>query len=157
MLSRHSANAVEQAAVACLRIDLCTTLDDSGSAVSIGLEYLRATGFNWSPHPTETEARLEFQKIRSKLETRTIEDFASQPLMTDPVSLATVDVLTKCAAPAALVDVNLYLVLICRAVDLSLERGISDASCFAFAWLGGVVGVRFGDYDSGSPARSTRI
>ena len=149
MLSRHSANAVEQAAVACLRIDLCTTLDDSGSAVSIGLEYLRPTGFNWSPHPTETEARLEFQKIRAKLETRTIEDFASQPLMTDPVSLATVDVLTKCAAPAALVDVNLYLVLICRAVDLSLERGISDASCFAFAWLGGVVGVRFGDYDTG--------
>ena len=145
MLSRRSTNAVEQAAVACLRIDLCTTLDDIGRAVSIGLEYLRPTGFNWSPHPTEEEARFEFQRIGSKLGNRTTEDFASQTLMTDPASLATVDVLTKCAAPAALVDVNLSLLLICRAVELSLECGVSDASCFAFAWLGVVAGVRFGD------------
>ena len=78
-LSRRSTNAVEQAAVACLRIDLCSTLDDIGRAVSIGLEYLRPTGFNWPPHPTG-EARFEFQKIRSKLETRTIEDLAKSSL-----------------------------------------------------------------------------
>ena len=44
---------------------------------------------------------------------------------------------------------NLYLLLICRAVELSLECGVSDASCFAFAWLGVVAGVRFGDCDIG--------
>ena len=149
VLSRHSTNAVEQAAVACLQIDLCTMLDDSARAVGIGLEYLRPTGFNWSSHPTEEQARFEFQRIRTKLENRTIEDFASQPLMTDPASLATLDVLTKCAVAASLVDVNLSLLLICRAVELSLECGISDASCFAFAWLGPVAGLRFGDYDTG--------
>ena len=36
--------------------------------------------------------------------------------------------------------------VICRAVNLSLERGNCDASCFAYVWLAMVAGPRFGDY-----------
>ncbi|HET9377639.1 MAG TPA: serine/threonine-protein kinase PknK, partial [Chthoniobacterales bacterium] len=52
-LSARAANTVELASVACLRVDLYTTLDQSDRAVGVGLEYLRHLGIEWSPHPTE--------------------------------------------------------------------------------------------------------
>jgi PAS domain S-box-containing protein len=70
--------------------------------------------------------------------------------MSDPASLATLDVLTKLALPALYTDANLVSLVICRIVNLSLEGGNSDASCFAYEWLGGMIaGPRFGDYQTG--------
>jgi serine/threonine protein kinase len=43
-LSRHAANTVERATVACLHIDVCTALDQSGHAVAVALNYLRHVG-----------------------------------------------------------------------------------------------------------------
>ena len=69
--------------------------------------------------------------------------------MSDPASLATLDVLTKLALPALYTDANLLSLVICRAVNLSLESGNCDGSCLAYAVLGIVAGPRFGDYQAG--------
>ena len=66
--------------------------------------------------------------------------------MSDPASLATLDVLTKIGAPAVYTDANLVALVACRAVNLSLEHGNCDASCSAYVWLSMVAGPRFGDY-----------
>jgi predicted ATPase len=44
VLSTRAANAVELATVACLRVDLYVTLDQSGRAVAVGLDCLRHLG-----------------------------------------------------------------------------------------------------------------
>src|SRR4029077_538493 len=59
-LSTRAANTVERATVACLRVDLYTTLDQGSRAIAVGLDYLRHLGIDWSPHPTEEEARREY-------------------------------------------------------------------------------------------------
>ena len=51
MLSSRAANTVELATVACLRVDVYTTLDQSDRAVAVCLDYLRHLGVEWSPHP----------------------------------------------------------------------------------------------------------
>jgi predicted ATPase len=135
VLSNHTANTVEQAAVACLHMDVCTTLGQSGRAVAVALDYLRRVGIEWSPHPTEDEVRREYEQIWPQLGSRAIEDVVDSPLMSDPESLATVDVLTKVVVPAAFTDRNLNTLAICRAVSLSLERGNCDASCLAYVTL----------------------
>ena len=99
-LSTRAATTVERASVACLRMDLYTILDQSDRAVAVGLDYLRHLGIDWSPHPTEEEARREYERIWSQLGGRTIEDLIDLPLMEDPASLATLDVLTKVMPPA---------------------------------------------------------
>src|SRR5258707_4699975 len=147
-LSTRAANTVERATVACLRVDLYTTLDQSSRAIAVGLDYLRHLGIDWSPHPTNEEARREYDRIWSQLGSRTIESLIELPLMTDPASLATLDVLTKIGAPAVYTDANLIALVACRAVNLSLERGNCDASCSAYVWLSMVAGPRFGDYRS---------
>jgi PAS domain S-box-containing protein len=146
-LSARAATTLEHAAIACLSLDLYTTLDQSSRAVTVGLESLRHLGIDWSQQPTEDEARREYERIRSWVGSHSIEDLVHGPLMTDPESLATVDVLTKMGMPAALSDVNLYVLVVCRVVTLSLERGHSDGSCYAYESLLAVAGGHYGDYD----------
>jgi len=148
MLSTRAANTVERATVACLRVDLYTTLDQSSRAITVGLDYLRHLGIDWSPHPTEEEARPEYERIWSQLGSRTIGSLIELPLMSDPASLATLDVLTKIGPPAFNTDANLLLLVTCRAVNLSLERGNCDASCIAYVRLAKTAGARFGDYQT---------
>jgi PAS domain S-box-containing protein len=148
-LSHRAVNTVEQAAVACLRLDLYTALDQTGRAVAVGLEYLRNVGIEWAVHPAEEEGQLEYDRIWSQLGNRAIEELIVLPLMSDPASLATLDVLTKLDAPALLTDLHLFSLTVCRAVNLSLAYGNSDGSCFAYVRLGMLAGPRFGNYDAG--------
>ena len=106
-LSKRAATTVEHAIVACLHIDVYTTLDQSGRAVAIGLDYLRHVGIEWSSHPQEDEVRREYERIWSLLGGRQIEDLIDLPLMDDPASLATVEVLIKVLSPARYTDANL--------------------------------------------------
>ncbi|SEF06966.1 PAS domain S-box-containing protein [Rhizobiales bacterium GAS188] len=148
-LSARAANMVERAAVACLRIDVYTTLDQSGRAIAVILDYLRHLGIDWSPHPTEEEVRREYARIWSQLGSRAIEELIELPVMSDPASLATLDVLTKATAPALFTDRNFFALVICRIVNLSLAEGNSDGSCLAYVWFGMVPCQRFGDYQTG--------
>jgi predicted ATPase len=130
-------------------MDVCTTLDQSGRAVAVCLDYLRNVGIEWSPHPTEEDVRREYERIWSLLGKRTIEDLIDLPLMDDPASLATVDVLSKLVPPASHTDANLACLTSCKAASLSLERGNCDASCVAYVMLARVAGPLFGDYQAG--------
>ncbi|WP_334407786.1 trifunctional serine/threonine-protein kinase/ATP-binding protein/sensor histidine kinase [Bradyrhizobium sp. AZCC 2289] len=148
-LSIRAANTVERATVACLRVDLYTTLDQSSRAIAVGLDYLRHLGIDWSPHPTDEEVRREYERIWLQLGTRAIEELIDLPLMSDPASLATLDLLTRVVPPALFTDANFLSLVICRMVNLSLERGNSDGSCFAYVWLGVIAGPHFGNYKAG--------
>src|SRR6202043_2452695 len=83
-LSTRAANTMERASVACLHIDLYTTLAQSSRAIAVGLDYLRHLGIEWSPHPTDEDVRREYDRIWSQLGSGSIEDMLELPLMTDP-------------------------------------------------------------------------
>jgi predicted ATPase len=148
-LSNRAETTVERAAVACLRTDVYTTLGQTDRAVAVCLDYLRYAGIDWTPHPREEETQREYAQIWKILGNRTIETLIDLPLMDDPASLATMDVLTKVLPPAAYTDANLGCMTICRAVSLSLARGNCDASCFAYVNFSRMTRPRFGDYEAG--------
>jgi predicted ATPase/signal transduction histidine kinase len=156
MLAQHAGNLLDIAAIARLRLTLYTTLDRSDRGVEVCLEYLKNAseylqkgGFHWSPHPTKDEVRREYERIWSQLGSRSIEELVDLPLMSDPVCRATLDVLTEVVTPALFTDENLLALVICRMANLSLEYGNSDGSCFAYVWLGMILGPHFGDYQAG--------
>jgi PAS domain S-box-containing protein len=149
-LASQAADMVELATVACLRMALYWGRAQSASAVAVCLDYLRRLGHECSPRPTEDEVRREYDRIRSRVGDRAIEDLLELPLMSDPVSLATLDVLTKAIIPAWFTDTQLGSWIVCRAVNLSLEGGNSDGSCIAYEHLGMIAGPLFGDYKVGS-------
>ena len=148
-LATRAVNTIERAAVASRRVDLYTMLGASERAVEVGLEYLQHVNIDWTAHPSELEARREYEQIWSYLGSRQIEGLIDLPLMEDQESLATLDVLTTLAPPALYTDENLWALASCRVVNLSLERGNSDAAAAHYAAVGLISAYRFGDYDAG--------
>jgi len=148
-LAARATTLVARAAVAALRVDLYMMLDQSERAIIVGLDYLRHLGVEWSDHPTAEEASGEYEGVWSQLGTRAIEELIELPVLVDATSLATLDILQKLVMPACAIDSNLHATVICRAVNLSIERGNCDASCYAYVWLGAIAGARFGDYKAG--------
>jgi len=148
MLATRAADTVERATVTCLLMDVHTTLGQSSRAVTVGLDYLRHLGIEWLPHPTDEEVRREYERIWFRLGGRAIEELIELPLMSDPASLATLDVLIKLWPPASFTSVNLLFLTLCKAVNLSLERGNSDGSCAVYERFGTVAGGFFGDYQA---------
>ena len=84
--------------------------------MAVGLEYLRHVGIDWSPHPTDEDVRREYERIWSQLGGRAIEELMDLPLMTDPASLATIDVLIKLGQSTRFTDPNLFALTMCTAV-----------------------------------------
>ena len=149
-LSQRAADALEGAAVVGLRIDLYKILDRSDSAIAVGLEYLRRhLCVDWSPSPTDGDVQREYGLIWSRLGSRTIEELIDLPLMADLASAATLDILMSLAVVVWHTNANLACMAISRAVNLSLERGNCDSSCYHYVSLGYIAGPRFGDYAAG--------
>jgi len=147
MLATHANSGHDLALVTSLRLTLYLALDSLDRGIEICLEYLRRGGTNWSAHPTSDEVVQEYDRIWSLLGNRKIEDLLDQPLVTRPDILDVLEVLTQIVTPALFFDKDLCTLVICRMVNLSLEHGNSDASCFAYVWFGIVVGPRFDCYE----------
>ena len=150
LLSTRARTIVDSAAVTCVRLNLYTTLDHSDSAVEVGLDYLRRVDDGrWPLHATAEDVRQAYARLLQRLGSSSIESLVDLPLMIDPDRRATMDVLTMLTSPALFTEENLFRLVVCRMAALSLEHGNSDGSCLAYAWLGSVVGMYFGDYQAG--------
>ena len=150
MLAQHAKASHDIAVVTRLRLTLYTTLDRSDRGVEVCLEYLRRGGTDWSPHPTRDEVLREYDRIWSVLGNRQIEELIDLQLITDPDLLDTLDVLTELVAPALFTDENLLSVVVSRMVNLSLQHGNGDGSCFAYVWFAIIAGPRFSNYKAGA-------
>ena len=146
-LSARAMNTADRAVVARLQIDLYRALNSPDRAVAVGLDYLSYLGISWSPHPTDEEARHAYEHIWSELDRRTSEELIAVPLITDQATLATLDVLNRLISPAQFTDLNLYTLVICQMLTLTLNCGNSDPSTVAYARLGMVSGLWFGEYE----------
>jgi len=146
IVSTRVANAIEHSRVTCLQVDLYSILDRFDRAIAGCLGYLRYVGIEWSVHPTEDEARQEYDHVWSLLGGRAIENVGDLHLMSNPAAMATMDVLIRAVPTAYYTDPNLSSLVICRMVNISLEHGNSDGSCFAYVWFAAIAGPRFGNY-----------
>ncbi|WP_245495449.1 AAA family ATPase [Rhizobium ruizarguesonis] len=148
-LSDIARNPVDGAAVVRLQTSLYVALGNQAKAVEVALAYLRDFGIDWTPHPTEDDLRAEIETMKDLLRGRPVEQLVDLPTMTDPDWLATMDVLAYLIFPAVLTDSNLEALVYTQMVNLSLQHGNCDASCYAYASFMVAVGLRFGDYQLG--------
>ena len=147
-LSAHVVEIGDLATVVSLHIQVCTTLDQHDRAVALCLDYLRHLGMEWFPHPAEEEVRREYERFWLKLGDRAIEDLVDLPRMTDPIALATMDVLTSVVLPAGQMDRKLFVLVACRAANLCLEHGNTNGSSFLYVGLGIIAGADFHNYEA---------
>ncbi|WGD53154.1 AAA family ATPase [Bradyrhizobium sp. CB1650] len=148
-LAPRAVGTVQRCAVAHRRVDLYAMLGAGDRAAAVALECLRHVGIDWSAHPTELEVRREYESIWSQLGNRSIEDLVNLPQMQEPEVLATLNVLTSLGLPSLYTDHNLHALCTCRATNLNLEHGNSDAAPANYATMGVIASGWFGHYDEG--------
>ncbi|HYZ62593.1 MAG TPA: serine/threonine-protein kinase PknK, partial [Acetobacteraceae bacterium] len=148
-LARRAASLPDLAAVTRLRVELFMALGQSDRSVELALDYLGRVGVHWSAHPTQEAVRQEYERIWQQLGGRPIEALLELAPMTDRVACGTMDVLGALVGAALHIGRDLHCLVVGRMVNLSLEHGNGDASCYAYAVLGTVLGPRFGDYKDG--------
>jgi len=148
-LSEHAHSLVDVAAVASLQEVLYTTLDRLDRSIEVGLDYLRKVGINWTAHPTKEEVVREYEEMLARLEKCPIEQMAELPRMSNPESRAAVEVLTELVPAAYFTDLELCSLVVCRIANMSLEKGNSNGSVYAYSLLGFLLRTRFGNHDAG--------
>jgi PAS domain S-box-containing protein len=149
MLAQRARTRHDVARVARLRLTLYTAMGRGDLGVEVFLDYLRRSGTDWSPHPSRDEVMREYDRIWTLVGDRRIEDLVDLPLMTDPDVLDMLDVCTEIVTPAFFYDENLSSRILCRMVNLSLEHGNCDGSCFGYVFFATFAGPRFGNYKDG--------
>ena len=148
-LAQRANNRHDVCVVTRLRLTLYTAVDQSNRGVDVFLEWLRQQGTVWSNHPTRDDVMREYERIWELLGTRTIEELVDLPMAADTDFVDTMDVFTEIVTPTLFYDEHLFSLVVCRMVNLSLEHGNCDGSCFGYAWFSMAAGPQFKNYKDG--------
>ncbi|MBB3002755.1 trifunctional serine/threonine-protein kinase/ATP-binding protein/sensor histidine kinase [Paraburkholderia tropica] len=138
-----------RAELARLRVAMHVTIDESATALDIGLQYVRdEAGIVLARTPTDADIDREFARFKALDGNRSVDELAASPLMSDRRIYIAMDVLTDLAPAAKFLSQRLADLMMLRMSTLSLEHGHCDASCYAYVGLSQIVGERYGDYDT---------
>ena len=148
-LLQRAASDVEFADASCLKINLHVLTGEHPLAIDSALGCLRRFGIDLPAHPTIEQVQAEHETVWQTLNGRPIESLIDLPLMTDPKIQAAMQVLSVLAGPATFTDFQLFCLLACRMVNVSIQHGMSGASAYAYACLGSVLGANFHRYREG--------
>ncbi len=119
-----------------LRARAYTNLDQFDRAIAVGLDYLRSVGIDCGSTVTEDDVLLANKLLSQRFGSRPVEALADLPTMTDPVWIATMEVLTALIRPTMFSDESLFRLVVIHMADLSLAHGNADGSYVAYMFLG---------------------
>jgi PAS domain S-box-containing protein len=148
-LLQRAASDIEFSNASCLKINLHVLTGEHLLAIDSALGCLRLLGIDLPAHPTLEQVQAEYETVSQALDKRPIKNLIGLPLMTDPKIQAAMQVLSVLAGPATFTDFQLFCLLACRMVNISIQHGMSGASAYGFACLGSVLGPNFHRYREG--------
>ena len=145
----RGASKVDLAAVYYLKVQLHLLKSETPQAVDSALRCLRLFSIDFPAHPSWEQVLGEYETVWRSLERRPIEHLLDLPLMKNPELQAAMRIMSVLTSPAYITDFNLFCLLQCRMVNISLQHGTSGASAHAFSSLGFSLGPAFHRYHEG--------
>ena len=142
-------SAIDRAAAYRLRMILQLIGGDATPAVRTALECLTMFGLELPEKPTLDQVQAEYDDVRHRLGGRSIESLIDLPLMDDPETRAAMKIMATLATSSYFADGNLYQMLTCRMVNLTLQRGTCESSVSGYGGLGLSLGPAFHRFEEG--------
>ncbi|MEG5038830.1 MULTISPECIES: AAA family ATPase [unclassified Microcoleus] len=105
-------------------------------AVKTALQVLKLLGLPFPEQPSQAEVTLVIQETQSLLAERQIEKLIDLPVMTDPIKLAAMQIMTTVWSPAYVAVAEMVPLLACKQINFSLQYGNAPESAFAYANYG---------------------
>lgn len=101
------------------------------------------------PEALQAAVTAELAEVRALLGARSIASLANEPEMTDPVARKSTSLLLKILPASFFASLSFYVVIVCKAVSLSLRFGPSSQSADLFSNYGHIVSGALGEHDAG--------
>ncbi|WP_414620159.1 AAA family ATPase, partial [Calothrix sp. CCY 0018] len=118
-------------------------------SIQIGLDLLQLLGVEFPQEPTPTDIGQTLQQTIQLWQGRDISSLLDAPIMTDPLKLAAMRILTQMVPSAYQGFPQLMPLLIFKQIELSIVEGNCEISAFSYADYGLVLCGVIGDLDAG--------
>jgi PAS domain S-box-containing protein len=148
-LLRKCRSKTDRAEACRLRMLLELRRGDYAPAVRTALECLRTFKLELPERPTPEQLRAEYDEVRRTLGARSIASLVDLPLMADAEMRAVMKLLNSLGEVAYHSDSELFQMVTCSMVKLTLRHGTTEFSTIAYASLGIVLGPVFHLYREG--------
>ncbi|MFB2975669.1 GAF domain-containing protein [Microseira sp. BLCC-F43] len=132
-----------------VKIQACMALNQQLEAVNIALPILKLLGVEFPQKPSDLDVQLALEETKSNLSGKRIEDLIDLPQMTDPDKLAAMKILSSVFSAAFQAIPEMFPLIVCKQVNLSLQHGNDSGSAFAYATYALILCGIVGDIESG--------
>ncbi|PXW28322.1 trifunctional serine/threonine-protein kinase/ATP-binding protein/sensor histidine kinase [Paraburkholderia caballeronis] len=149
LLLSRSETALEKVDAYRIKVDLHVVKSEYSLAIESALECLRLLGIDMPAYPARSDVVAEYDRILKALEGRSVRDLADLPLNVDPQVEAMTRMLSALFAPAVFASIHLASLVLCRIVELSVQRGNTEAAAVGYGWFGVFLGTMFRRYGEG--------
>ncbi|MCA1038264.1 trifunctional serine/threonine-protein kinase/ATP-binding protein/sensor histidine kinase [Bacillus infantis] len=129
-----------------LQITLFTHMHRVKEAVNSGIEGLKLYGITFAPSIGKRAIVLEFLRARFTLRGKSQEDIISLPVMTDRDKRQILQTLINLNAPSYHADQNLATMLMLKALNYTLNNGLTDLSALVFNNYSLILSAGFNDF-----------
>ncbi|MCW6037267.1 AAA family ATPase [Spirulina subsalsa FACHB-351] len=142
-------NILDQVKIYEIQIKAMVAQSQMLEAIALGEQALAQLGVEFSAQAHETVIHNTLQTVASQLEGREIEELVNLPIMSDPLTIAAMEILAILFAPIFLANPALLPLLCGTMVKLSLQFGNAPISTIGYAMYGMVLSAFLGQVTQG--------
>ncbi|MCL1467949.1 trifunctional serine/threonine-protein kinase/ATP-binding protein/sensor histidine kinase [Argonema galeatum] len=132
-----------------VKIQACIAQNKLLEAIKTALQVLKLLGVRLPEKPKKLNILLALLGTRLALVGKRIDDLIELPIMTDPIKLAAMRILSSIVTATYFAVPELMPLIVFKQVNLSLKHGNASESCYAYAVYGLILSGVVGDIDSG--------
>ncbi|OCR02622.1 serine/threonine protein kinase [Oscillatoriales cyanobacterium USR001] len=132
-----------------IQIAALTAQNKMLEAIAVGQNALKQLGVEFSSEPDEALTNIALQTLADQLQGKQIEELINLPRMSDPRTIAAMQVLAMVFAPIFIASPGLLPLLCLRMVSLSLQFGNAPASTIGYAGYGMMLSAFLGEVERG--------
>ena len=149
VVTRNARTPLDQVSVFRSRIQRCMAENELSVALNTAFEMLYKLGEEIPKHSTPAQVEITLDATLSSLGERRIEDLIDLPEMTDPFKLAAMSILATVTSAAYIGAPELFPLIVCKGVNLSIGYGNTSDSAVAYVAFGVILCKKGEDISSG--------
>ncbi|GBF52036.1 kinase domain protein [Leptospira ryugenii] len=149
LILENSKTAEDQSVVYELKSSIYVSQNKMDEALSILKKAVGRLGIRLPAKPSEISPLPEIIKFKVKFGKRKIESLYDAPLLEEKKSNLILHLLNSAIAPSFIGQPALFPVIVLKMVNLSIRKGNSPLSAFAYSLFGIIQGSGLGDFNAG--------
>jgi predicted ATPase/signal transduction histidine kinase len=132
----HGKTVLDKTKVYEIQIQALVAQDKRLEAIALGIDTLNLLAITLPIQPSQVDVGLALQDFQKFLTLHPVEGLLELPLMTDAVSLASMNILLSIAAAAYVATPELYILVVLQLVKLSINKGNAIGSAYGYSACG---------------------